>query len=331
MDKLAAMETFLRVVETGSFTRAAEAMNLPKARVSQRVNDLEHLLGVRLLQRTTRTLRVTDDGRAYYAKCQCLLQELDELEGTLKGGARSPTGILRVDALVSVARWVLAPRLHEFSERHPGLTLRLASSDRISRLAEEGIDCAIRGGTLRDSTLVARRLCDVQLGLYASPTYAHTLGKVAHPQDLATAKRLTWFNGRPQEAFGWPLLHGKERFELNPMQGMQFDDPDVAMTACITGGGICPGAPFAVQHWVYSGELVSILPDWHFPGRPISLVYPSSRHLSGRVRVFADWVSEVFATDPTISLTPAALAEASSTGRKVISARMKARRHQGQE
>ena len=308
MDKLAAMSTFVKVVESGSFTRAADALNLPKARVSQRVSDLEAELRVRLLHRTTRSLNLTDDGRAYFERCQSLLQQLDELEETLKGGIGVPAGKLRVEVLASIARWVIAPRLHEFEARCPRIQLRLGGTDRVSHLLEDGIDCAIRGGALKDSTLVARHLCDIRLGLYAAPAYLASAGAIQTPGDLALSKRLSWFNSRDRNPFSWELQSGPDTHWVEPAQGVQFDDPDVAIAACMAGSGICPGAPFAVRQFVMSGALVPVLPQWHFPARPIHLVYPSARHLSVRLRSFVNWVLEVFSSDERIALTPGGLA-----------------------
>lgn len=307
MDKLSAMATFVRVVEAGSFTRAAEGMGLPKARVSQRVSDLERHLGVRLLNRTTRRLGLTGDGQAYFARCQVILQDVDELEGALKGGAVEPRGRLRVEALVSVARWVLAPRLHEFQASHPGVSVWLGASDRISHLLEDGIDCAIRGGRLEDSSQIARHVCDVRLGLYAAPAYLDAAAAVAHPRDLARQRVISWFAGR-RDPFAWHLQAEAQAFALPPMAGLQFDDPDVAIASCMAGSGICPGAPFAVRKWVQRGDLVPVLPDWSFPARPIHLLYPGSRHLTARVRRFVDW-SLALMEDSQVRLSPRELAE----------------------
>lgn len=308
MDKLTAMATFVKVVDAGSFTRAADALNLPKARVSQRISDLEQHLGVRLLNRTTRALSLTDDGSAYFEKCQVLLQQIDEMEATLNGGTATPLGRLRVDSLISIARWVIAPRLHDFQARYPGIQLRLSSSERISHLLEDGIDCTIRGGVLKDSSMIARHLCDVQMGLYAAPEYLASVGAVTRPDALAQLKRISWFSGRERNPFVWELESGTERFVLQAGDGMQFDEPDVAISACMAGSGICPGAPFAVAGFVRSGRLVPVLPDWHFPARPVHIVYPGSRHLSVRVRCFVNWILDVFAEAGEIQLTPKALA-----------------------
>lgn len=308
MDKLSAMTTFVAVVEAGSFTRAAEVLALPKARVSQRVSDLERHLDVRLLNRTTRTLNLTEDGRVYFAKCQAVLQEIDELEGALKGGELEPRGRLRVEALVSIARWVIAPRLHEFHDRYPLISVRLGSSDRIRHLLEDGIDCAIRGGHLEDSSQIARHVCDVRVGLYAAPAYLDTVGPVNHPEALARHRRLSWFPGQ-RHPFAWRLESGSEVFEVTAQDGLQFDDPDVAIASSIAGGGICPGAPFAVESWVRAGALVPVLPHWSFESRPINIIYPGSRHLSARVRCFVNWAMELMKTSPSVGMSPRELAE----------------------
>lgn len=308
MDKFSAMTTFAKVVETGSFTRAADVLALPKARVSQRVSDLERHLGVRLLNRTTRSLNLTEDGQAYFAKCQVILQEIDELEGALKGGSVEPRGKLRIEALVSVARWVIAPSLHEFQARYPNISVRLGGSDRISHLLDNGIDCAIRGGHLEDSSQIARHVCDVHLGLYAAPAYLEAAGAVTHPQELSVHRRISWFTGQ-RNPFIWSLQSASDAFELPAEEGLLFDDPDVALASCMAGSGICPGAPFAVESWVRAGALVPVLPHWRFKARPIHIIYPSNRHLSARVRCFVDWSLEMMQANTSMRITPWELAE----------------------
>jgi len=308
MDKLSAMVTFARVVEAGSFTRAADVLALPKARVSQRVSDLERHLGVRLLNRTTRALKRTEDGRAYFAKCQVILQEIEELEEALRGGTVEPRGRLRVEALVSVARWVIAPRLQEFQAHYPHISVHLGSSDRIRHLLEDGIDCAIRGGALEDSSQIARHACDVRLGLYAAPSYLEAAGAVQHPRELTDHRRLSWFVGQ-RHPFAWRLEAATDAFELPAGDGLQFDDPDVAIASCMAGSGICPGAPFAVEAWVRAGALVPVLPYWSFQARPIHIVYPGNKHLSARVRCFVDWSIALMKASQSVRMSPSELAE----------------------
>lgn len=297
------MLTFTAVAEAGSFTKAADALGLPKTTVSQRISGLERYLEVRLLHRTTRALTLTDDGQAYFERCQVILQEIDDVEDALRSSTATPRGRVRIECLASVARWVIAPKLHEFKRLYPELSVRLGSNDRISHLLEDGIDVAIRGGRLDDSTLIARPVCEVQFGLYAAPAYIRAAGKPAHPLDLTAHQLLSWFGGQ-RNAFAWRLGTAAESCELRAGDGLRFDDPDVAIAACIAGSGICPGSPFAVESAVRSGLLIPILPQWAFPARPIHLIYPSKKQLSMNVRVFVEWALELIRLDPNIRMTP---------------------------
>ena len=302
------MSTFTTIVEAGSFTKAAEQLGLPNARISQRLSDLERHLGVRLLERTTRALNLTDDGRAYYAKCKVILQDIEELEGTLSHAVHKPKGRLRVEALMSVARWVLAPHLHEFKALYPDVIVRLGSNDRIRNMLEEGIDVAIRGGNLDDSSQIARKACEVRFGLYAAPDYLEEVVSPEHPRELSRHRLLSWFGG-PRNPFHWQLHSEQESVEVQGRQGIQFDDPDAAMASCMAGGGVCPGAPFAVQAWVKEGRLLPVLEQWSFHPRPIHIIYPKSRHLSARVRCFVDWSIELLQHTESVSLHPWQLAQ----------------------
>ena len=309
MDKLAAMATFVQVVESGSFTRAAEAMDLPKARVSQRVSALEDQLGIRLLQRTTRVVKCTDDGRVYFTKCKAILEQIADVENSLTGETQSPAGTVRVEALAAVGRWILAPRLGDFRRLHPGIQVRLGSSDRVSHLLEEGVDCAIRGGHLEDSTLVARHVRDVAFGLYAAPSYLATHGPIQGLNALRQAQRISWISGRSSTDSAWRLITVDGPVEVAQTAPLTFDDPDAAVEAAISGAGVAPAAPFSVARHVSEGKLVPVLPHWHFAARPIHVVYPTSKHLSARVRAFVDWAIEILQSNPTLSWMPSDLAD----------------------
>lgn len=298
MDKLTAMQTFVRVVESGGFTRAAESMNLPKARVSQRIAALEAVLGLRLLQRTTRSVRPTADGQAYYERCRLLLAEIEELEQSLRGDARAPAGLLRVEVLASFGRAVLAPALMDFQALHPGIALYLGSSDRIVHLVEEGVDCAIRGGELADSSLVARHLCDVHFGLYASPDWLARRGAPASPAELAAADCI--------RAAPWTLTRGPQAVVVDGASRLAFDDEDAALAACVGGAGVSAHARFAVDRQVRRGELVPVLSEWAAGVRPLQVVYPSGRHLSARLRAFVDWTVDLVARTPSLRWRPPA-------------------------
>lgn len=309
MDKLSAMATFVAVVDTGSFTRAAEAFSLPKSRVSQRISDLEAELGIRLLQRSTRALSLTKDGEVYLERCRQILLDITEVEDALKGSDSTPTGSIHVDVLTSIARWVIAPQMPAFQALFPNLTVRLGSSDRVSSLLEEGIDCAIRGGSLEDSEMVARHVADVAIGLYASPSYLKKAPLLQAPESLARHRRITWFSPRGGGRLAWHLENGERRIILQETELLQFEDPDVAMAACVSGAGVCPAAPFAVEDYVRAGLLTPVLPNWHFKPRPIHIVYPTRKHLSAKVRCFVDWSYEVMQRNDALRLTPLALAQ----------------------
>ncbi|MEN9418105.1 MAG: hypothetical protein RI988_1725 [Pseudomonadota bacterium] len=310
MDKLSALQTFVQIVEAGSFTRAAERLGIPKARASQRLQDLESALGVRLLERTTRALRLTDDGRAYHARCARLLAELDEAEQALRGRHGQPRGHLRVEAVAAIARHVLAPALGDFHRRYPQLTVHLGSSDRISHLLEDGIDCAIRGGELPDAGHVARRVCSVHLGLYASPQYLARDGLPDGPDALVDRPRLGWMASRGGGVETWRLVHADGRaVDVPGVSALAFDDGDAAVAAAAGGAGIVVAAPFAVRSLVRRGELVPVLSEWTAGQRSVHVLYPSSRQLSMRVRCFVDWAVEHLQSDPGLALHPRDLVE----------------------
>ncbi|HEH8398711.1 TPA: LysR family transcriptional regulator [Pseudomonas aeruginosa] len=308
MDKLSAMRTFCSVIDSGSFSRAADALGLPKARVSQRISDLESDLGVRLLQRTTRAMNLTVDGAAYAERCRQILDDVDELDARMRGTVSSPQGHIRVEALTSISRWVLAPRLNEFRTRYPLIQLRLGIHDRVRNLVEDGIDCAIRGGHLEDSSLIARHVVDVAFGLYASPDYLHRFGTLNEPAVLERANLLGWFNSDSNTAKAWHLYSAGAEYCLKNLPSLVFDDPESAVAAAIQGAGITLAPPFIVEQHVKQRKLIPILPAWQFQTQPIHIVYPTSRHLSARVRAFVEWANEVMSNDAKLHLSTMDLA-----------------------
>ncbi len=297
MDQLAAMRAFVAVVECGGFGRAADRLQWPKATVSQRVQALEAALGVRLLQRTTRRVTPTADGAAYHGRCVRWLAEIDDAERTLRGEVQRPTGVLRVEILASLARWVVAPALPAFAERYPGIELRLGCADRVVDLLEDGVDCAVRGGELPPSSLVARHVADVSLGLYAAPSYLARAGVPDGPSALAAHRRLGWLDGRSGAPEPLALRHADGRVAAIGTPVLAFDDGEACLAACTAGAGIAPAAPFAADAAVRAGALVPVLPGWSAGTRPVHVVWPSRRHLAPRVRVFVDWVVELIRDD----------------------------------
>lgn len=297
MDKFGAMRILCRVVDLGSFSQAANSLGVPSTRISQLVSDLESELGVRLLQRSTRVMKLTVDGAAYVERCRQILDDVDELEASMSGAVSAPKGYLRVDAQTSICRWLLAPRLTEFRRRYPMIQLHLGVYDRARHLLENGIDCAIRSGHLNDSSLIARHLMDVSFQLYASPGYLERFGVLDSPGRLEQADLLGWFNSESNAAKPWCLYSEDVEYDLKKSPGLVFDDPESAVSAALEGGGITLSPRFAVDSHIAQGQLVPVLPAWHFMAQPVHIVYPTSRHLSARVRAFVDWAVEVICPD----------------------------------
>src|ERR1700736_3339025 len=197
MDRLQAMEVFVRVVDTGAFTRAAEVLHMPKATVTTLIQNLESHLGAKLLNRTTRRVNVTPDGAAYYERCTRILAEVEEIESALGHTKSSPRGRLRVDFPVTFGRRVLVPALPDFFERYPDIRLEVGCSDRPVDLIEEGVDWVVRGGVQPDSTLVARRVGMVDFVSCATPEYLARHGVPAHPHDLRRHHCISSFSPQP--------------------------------------------------------------------------------------------------------------------------------------
>ncbi|CAE6912890.1 MULTISPECIES: LysR family transcriptional regulator [Pseudomonas] len=314
MDKLSAMRTFSCVVEHGSFSRAADVLGIPKARVSQRVADLEKVLGVRLLHRTTRAVSLTADGLVYAEQCRQVLDSIEELEARLAGGTSSPRGRLRVETQTAFSRWILSPKLIEFRDRYPQIQVLLGAHHQVRNLLEDGIDCAIRGGPVDDSSLSALHVMDVHAGLYASPGYLQDFGPTAEPEMLERADLVGWFDPRTNTPRPWFLRSGASAYDLKRPPRLLLDDPESAVAAATMGAGITPASPFAVEHLVRQGRLVPVLPQWHLRPQPVHIVYPANRFLSARVRAFVDWAFQMMSNDAKLHLRPHDLVVISHAG-----------------
>jgi len=291
MDRLQAMQVFRRIVELGGFGRAADDLSLPRASVTLAIQQLEAHLGVQLLQRTTRQVRATLDGEAYYRRCKQLLDELDDLESSLSVQRGQPRGVLRVDMPAGFGCIWIVPRLPDFYRRYPQLQLDIGFHDHQVHLQREGVDCALRAGNVHDQALVARPIVRMQQLTCASPGYLASHG---NPQDLAALSG--------HQAVNFPLSSGRFfpfEFTLGgevrevPMPGvLTVNGADAYVAACEAGFGMIQVPRYHVQRQLDAGSLVEVLSDLPVPAWPISAVYPPHRQLSPRVRVFIDWVLE---------------------------------------
>lgn len=293
MDRFTAMQIFVRVADTGSFTRAAEALQLPKASVSQHVAALEAHLGVRLLHRTTRQVRLTDDGRAYYERIQKVLGDVGELESGLATAGRSPSGRLRIDVPAAFGVHTLVPALPEFCARYPGIQLEIGSSDRPVDLLGEGVDCVIRGGNVHDDSLVGRPLQTLPVATLASPDYLRRRGTPKHPDDLRSHALIGYFSSRTGRTFAYDFSRDGERIEIDGPFHVAFNDANTFLAAGVAGLGVLQAVlGNHTDAFIKNGQLECVLTNWTADPLVHTILYPSRRHLSERVRVFIDWAVE---------------------------------------
>ncbi|MHA4871006.1 LysR family transcriptional regulator [Duganella sp. PWIR1] len=302
MNKLQAMEVFVQVVDAGGFTRAAENMKLPKATVSTLIQSLEGSLSTKLLHRTTRHVSVTADGAAYYERCLRILSDVREAEESLSRTRLSPSGRLRVDAPTGLSSEVIVPALPDFFTRYPDIQLELGSSDRTVDLIEEGVDCAVRGGQLGDSSLIARRVGIMHFITCATPGYLERYGRPAHPNELLRHRCVNYFSSRTGKIFDWDFTRDGERVQVALPGLIALNDTNSYTAAGLAGLGIVQMPNFLLEPMLSDGRFESILNDWVSDPLPVHVVYPQNRHLSAKVRVFVEWIAELFSNHPGMRL-----------------------------
>lgn len=291
MNRLEAMQIFVRVAELASFTRAAESLGLPKASISTQVQQLESLLGTRLLHRTTRRVQLTLDGQIFYERSKDLLADVDELEGLFQQGAANLTGRLRIDMPSAMAKNRILPRLPEFLAQHPQLQLEISSTDRRVDLIREGFDCVIRVGKLTDSSLIARRLGTLELLNYASPAYLERFGVPQSLDDLTRHHLVHYTPTLGAKSGGFEFVQNNEHKTIAMQGNITVNNSDAYQAACLAGFGIAQIPRIGAQEYVAQGRLVELLTNHRAEPMPVSLLYPNRRNLVRRVQVFMDWVS----------------------------------------
>ena len=297
MDRFDAMQAFVRVVETGSFTKAAATLHMSKTTVTQLVQQLEARLRVRLHNRTTRKVNVTADGAAYYERVVRLLGDIDDAETSLSSASMAPRGRLRVDVPSPLARMLLIPALPGFFARYPEIQLTVGASDRIVDIIGENVDCVVRGGEITDQSLVARHVGDLELGIYAAPGYLHRFGTPLHPRELEESRHTTvgflWF--RTGKALPYAMQRGEERMEAQGRSQLTVDDGNAYLAAGLAGLGVIWLPQYMAKPHLANGELLPLFEDWRMAPMPMYLAFPPNRHVSAKVRVFIDWIIELIA------------------------------------
>lgn len=300
MDRLTSMQAFVAVVESGGFTAAAERLPISRAGVSKHISTLETRLGVRLLNRTTRQISLTEAGQAYYERCVQILEDIADSECVVTGLTSEPHGSLRINAPMSFGRQHLAPLLSRFRVRFPQVDIDLDLNDRFVDVVEEGYDIVIRIARLKDSSLIARRIAPCKHVLCASPGYLEKQGIPTSPAQLAEHSCLHY---RHLEAGREWVLQGPDGEHRIPIKGpLTANNGDVICTAACDGMGIALLPTFIIAEPIKSGRLQLVLPDYCPTEIHIHAVYPSKRFMSIKVRSFIDFLIEEFNTADFIRL-----------------------------
>lgn len=303
MDKVKAMQAFVRIVDANSFSKAAETLNLPRAALSASIKNLESYLGAQLLQRTTRRLSLTPEGERYYRQCAGILAAIEAAEADFLGASSKPLhGKLRVDLPGSLGRAIVLPRIAAFRQAYPDLALTISLSDRLVDLTQEGIDCAVRVGALQDSSLVARPLGSMRFLVAAAPAYLARRGMPAGLGDLAAHEGIVHFSGRTGRAFEWELATPDGAVKLPVTGGLAVNDAEANLCCALQGLGLAQLGRYQARRYLESGELVEVLPGVEPTPMPVSLLYPRGRMASPRLQAFARWLETLFAGEPDLTL-----------------------------
>ncbi|MFL1552868.1 LysR substrate-binding domain-containing protein [Pseudomonas sp. D47] len=294
MNQLLAMRAFVRVVDTGSFSRASDQLALPRSTVSKLITDLEKHLGIQLMHRTTRALAPTLEGLEYYRHARRLVAELDEVDSAARGQVLKPGGHLRVDAPASFANCLLIPALVDFHREYPDITIALGISDRAVNIVGEGVDCVIRAGKLDDMAMIGRKVADLEYLTCAAPSYLDRRGVPQSPEDLQNNHlKVGYFftgSGKPEplifETAGQCIEVNDCAFSTNEGNGLK--------EMLLAGLGVGQHFTSIVQHYLDTGQLIRVLPHWSRPATPLHILYPPNRHQSARLKVFTEWVIHTF-------------------------------------
>ncbi|HXY77156.1 MAG TPA: LysR substrate-binding domain-containing protein [Steroidobacteraceae bacterium] len=294
MDQLICMRSFMRVADLHSFSRAADALGLSRAVVSTHIADLERHLRCQLLHRTTRRVGLTTDGAEYLERCRRILAEIEAADEALRGTRLAPRGRLRVDVPVSFGRYLLTPALPRFQARYPDLQLEVQFNDRVIDIISEEIDVVVRGGPITEPHLIARRVLTTRSINCASPEYLREHGIPTHPDDLRRHKLIGHLpssgSRRPHK---WHFQRGEVRKQLTLPFSVAFNSTDALLMAAIRGAGILQIMDLMVAESLANGRLSAVLQEWTAPGADVSVVCRSGMRDSPKIRVFADFASEL--------------------------------------
>ncbi|MEO0770548.1 MAG: LysR family transcriptional regulator [Cyanobacteria bacterium J06649_4] len=287
------MTIFVQVAQVLSFSEAARQLGMSPSGVSRAVQRLEARLGVRLLQRTTRSLSLTPDGRTYFERGLQILTDMEELELSLTQTQSTPKGTLRVDLSTAFGRIHVAPALARFAAAYPDLQVKVSLSDRLIDLSEEGIDVAVRVGSSPDSRLIAYPLAKAPFVVCAAPAYLERFSLPESPEDLKEHSCINFIYPQSGRAFEWIFQQNDESFEMAVKGHLSFDSTEAVLESAIAGAGIAQLHRYIAGNAIQKGQLQPLLENYKAEGKPITLVYPQKKHLSAKVKVFIEFMKEL--------------------------------------
>ncbi|REG82601.1 LysR family transcriptional regulator [Marinomonas pollencensis] len=296
MDKFEAMQRFVLVAQSGSFTKAADTLGLPKSSISSSVQGLEKALGTRLLHRSTRNVTLTQDGERYLPQCLDLLAELDAIDSQFRHAPEDIRGVLRVDMPSRFASTIVLPNLSDFLDKYPNIQLKISSADYRVDLVRESMDCVVRVGELEDSSLIARPLTQYRTVNCVSPSYVKKYGTPTALSDLCQHKLIDYSHtlGHAKAYFEY-MENGLAKQCVMP-SSIAVNGTDAYLSACLSGLGIAQIPAIGVADWLAQGDLLQVLPQYEAEPMPVSLLYPSRRQPTKRLTVFMDWLESLVAS-----------------------------------
>ena len=295
MDRIAAMNAFVRVVEAGSFTKAADTLDVPNATVTRLIQGLEEDLKVRLLHRTTRSVTVTPEGAIYYERVVRLLADLADIESSARLSQGKPSGKVRVETAAAIGAMVIVPAMADFQRQYPDVEVELGVGNRRADVVAEGVDCAIRAGEVSEQLMVARRIGVFRFVTCATPAFLELHGAPTTPEEMRERPAVGMMSARSTRALPFRFSAGDAATDLVLDHKLVVNDTNSYVAAGLASLGIIQAPSYAVQDALASGRLTALLKDWQTPAIPVHVLYPPNRYLSATVRVFIDWLVAIFA------------------------------------
>ncbi len=295
MDRIESMRVFTRVYERRSFSQAAKDLNLPRSTVTDAIKQIEKHLSVRLLERTTRQVTPTLDGEAYYQRCLSLLADFEDMENYFSG--LQPKGSLRVDVHGTLGRHFVLPRLPEFLTAYPDIQLYLSEGDKLVDLVSEGIDCVLRVGTPKSEYLVAKQIALLEEITVAAPGYLAQFGRPENVEELVHHQTVAFQSSSVNEPLPMEFTVGRNVVSKTLKSSMKVNSAETLVAACRLGLGIIQVPRYHIEQDLVEGRLVTLLDDYLPPSSPVHILYPPHRSHSARVRIFTEWLQNVFRSE----------------------------------